>query len=52
MRKTTLELLSRKGICPVSMLTAYDYPTARIIDERVLDDLSDKAWHALAELVD
>lgn len=37
MRKTTLELLSRKGICPVSMLTAYDYPTARIIDEAGID---------------
>ena len=37
MRKTTLELLSRKGVCPVSMLTAYDYPTARIIDEAGID---------------
>lgn len=37
MRKTTLELLSRKGISPISMLTAYDFPTARTIDEAGVD---------------
>ena len=37
MRKTTLELLSRKGVQPISMLTAYDYPTACIIDEAGVD---------------
>jgi len=37
MRKTIFDLLSRKGTSPISMLTAYDYPTACIIDEAGVD---------------
>lgn len=37
MRKTTFDLLSRKGTLPISMLTAYDYNTARTIDEAGID---------------
>ena len=37
MRKTIFDLLDRKGTLPVSMLTAYDYNTARAIDEAGID---------------
>ena len=37
MRITIFDLLGRKGQLPVSMLTAYDYNTARIIDEAGID---------------
>ena len=37
MRKTTLDLLARKGTQPISMLTAYDYNTAKNIDEAEVD---------------
>lgn len=37
MRKTIFDLLSRKGTLPISMLTAYDYNTARTIDEAGID---------------
>jgi len=37
MRKTILDLLGRKGTLPVSMLTAYDYNTARTMDEAGVD---------------
>ena len=37
MRKTIFDLLGRKGKLPVSMLTAYDYNTARTIDEAGVD---------------
>lgn len=37
MKQTINTLLARKGGAPVSMLTAYDYPTARIIDEAGVD---------------
>jgi len=37
MRKTIFDLLERKGKTPVSMLTAYDYNTARTIDEAGVD---------------
>ena len=37
MRITIFDLLSRKGQQPVSMLTAYDYNTARIMDEAGID---------------
>lgn len=37
MRKTILDLLSRKNTLPISMLTAYDYNTARTIDEAGID---------------
>ncbi|MCR5069228.1 MAG: 3-methyl-2-oxobutanoate hydroxymethyltransferase [Prevotella sp.] len=37
MRKTIFDLLSRKGTSPISMLTAYDYNTARTIDEAGID---------------
>ncbi len=37
MKKSTIDLLARKGERPVSMLTAYDCPTARIIDEAGID---------------
>ena len=37
MRKTTFDLLGRKGTLPISMLTAYDYNTARTIDEADID---------------
>ena len=37
MRKSILDLLNRKGTQPVSMLTAYDYNTARTIDEAGID---------------
>lgn len=37
MRKTIFDLLGRKGQTPVSMLTCYDYNTARTIDEAGVD---------------
>ncbi|MBO4849330.1 MAG: 3-methyl-2-oxobutanoate hydroxymethyltransferase [Prevotella sp.] len=37
MRKSIFDLLGRKGGQPVSMLTAYDYNTARTIDEAGID---------------
>lgn len=37
MKKTVSDLLERKGVLPVSMLTAYDYHTARIVDEAGID---------------
>ena len=37
MKTTIFDLLSRKGQQPVSMLTAYDYNTARIMDEAGID---------------
>ena len=37
MKTTIFDLLSRKGQQPVSMLTAYDYNTARTIDEAGID---------------
>ena len=37
MRITIFDLLSRKGQLPVSMLTAYDYNTARTMDEAGID---------------
>jgi 3-methyl-2-oxobutanoate hydroxymethyltransferase len=37
MRKTIFDLLDRKGTLPISMLTAYDYNTARTIDEAGVD---------------
>ena len=37
MRTSIFDLLSRKGQQPVSMLTAYDYNTARTIDEAGVD---------------
>ena len=37
MRKTIFDLLDRKGSLPVSVLTAYDYNTARTIDEAGVD---------------
>lgn len=37
MRKTIIDLLARKGRQPVSMVTAYDYNTARNIDEAGVD---------------
>lgn len=37
MKKSVSELLERKGVLPVSMLTAYDYQTAGIIDEAGVD---------------
>ena len=37
MRKTIFDLLGRKGTLPISMLTAYDYNTARTIDEAGVD---------------
>jgi len=37
MRKSVLDLLCRKGAQPVSMLTAYDFHTAQIIDEAGID---------------
>lgn len=37
MRKTIFDLLDRKGSLPVSMLTAYDFNTARTIDESGVD---------------
>ncbi len=37
MRKSVLDILSRKGVQPVSMLTAYDFHTAQIIDEAGID---------------
>lgn len=37
MRKSIFDLLGRKGSLPVSMLTAYDYHTARTIDEAGID---------------
>ena len=37
MRKTIFDLLGRKGQMPVSMLTCYDYNTARTIDEAGVD---------------
>ena len=37
MRRTIFDLLDRKGKVPISMLTAYDYNTARTIDEAGID---------------
>ena len=37
MKKTIFDLIKRKGSSPVSMLTAYDYPTARTMDEAGVD---------------
>lgn len=37
MKKSISELLDRKGVLPVTMLTAYDYHTASIIDEAGID---------------
>ena len=37
MKTTVIDLLGRKGQQPVSMLTAYDYNTARTIDEAGID---------------
>ena len=37
MKKTIFDLIKRKGSSPISMLTAYDYPTARTIDEAGVD---------------
>ena len=37
MKTTIIDLLGRKGQQPVSMLTAYDYNTARIMDEAGID---------------
>ena len=37
MKTTIIDLLGRKGQQPVSMLTAYDYNTARTIDEAGVD---------------
>lgn len=37
MKKSIFELVSRKGVLPVSMLTAYDYHTACTIDEAGID---------------
>lgn len=37
MKNTVSELLERKGVLPVSMLTAYDYHTACIVDEAGID---------------
>lgn len=37
MKKTISEMLARKGVLPISMLTAYDYHTARTIDEAGID---------------
>lgn len=37
MKQTVLQLSAQKGVRKLSMLTAYDYPTARIIDEAGID---------------
>lgn len=37
MKKSIYDMLSRKGILPISMLTAYDYHTACTIDEAGID---------------
>lgn len=37
MKKSISDMLSRKGILPISMLTAYDYHTACAIDEAGID---------------
>lgn len=37
MKKTIFDLIKRKGSFPISMLTAYDYPTARTMDEAGVD---------------
>ena len=37
MRRTIFDLLDRKGKVPISMLTAYDYNTARTMDEAGID---------------
>ena len=37
MRRSIFDLLERKGKLPISMLTAYDYNTARNIDEAGID---------------
>lgn len=36
-RRTILDIQAMKGQTPISMLTAYDYPTAAIIDESGVD---------------
>lgn len=37
MRRTTSDIKERKGRAPLAMLTAYDYPTARLLDEAGAD---------------
>ncbi|MBO7509745.1 MAG: 3-methyl-2-oxobutanoate hydroxymethyltransferase [Bacteroidales bacterium] len=37
MKKTLFDFLERKGSSPISMLTAYDYPTARTMNEAGVD---------------
>lgn len=37
MKKSVFDLLQRKGVQPISMLTAYDYQTASTIDEAGID---------------
>ena len=37
MKKTLFDFLERKGGAPISMLTAYDYPTARTMNEAGVD---------------
>ena len=37
MKKTLFDFLERKGGSPISMLTAYDYPTARTMNEAGVD---------------
>lgn len=37
MKKTIYDFLERKGVSPISMLTAYDFHTARTIDEAGVD---------------
>ncbi|MBP5398501.1 MAG: 3-methyl-2-oxobutanoate hydroxymethyltransferase [Bacteroidales bacterium] len=37
MKLTTFDLLKRKGVSPISVLTAYDYPTARTMEEAGVD---------------
>lgn len=37
MKNSISEMLDRKGVLPISMLTAYDYHTASVIDEAGID---------------